>query len=88
MEKAFEQVFAGIEGDTDDPGLFMLVTFKLHGTKGIFQKHRLKYVLGIRIAFQMDHAKPPDRVGISVNGSVYLLFAPHLVSLHPSPPQL
>ena len=35
----------------DEPGFFMLFILKLHGVDGIFQKHRLKYVLSIRMIF-------------------------------------
>lgn len=60
----------------------MFLVFKTNGTKDIFQKHGLKYVLGIGIIFQMYHAEPPNGVGISFDGSDRLLLAPHNGSLY------
>ena len=57
----------------------MLIAFKRSGTEGIFQKHGLKYVLGISIIFQMNQAKPPNHIGILFDCPVYLLLAPHCI---------
>ena len=59
-----DRIFTGVYGNTDEPRLFVLIAFKRSGTEGIFQKHGLKYVLGISIIFQMNQAKPPNHIGI------------------------
>ena len=50
-KKTFQQILAGVYGDTEDPRLFMFRTFKQYGTEGIFQKDCLRYVLSIRMIF-------------------------------------
>ncbi len=58
----------------------MFVAFKRNGTKDIFQKHCLKYVLCIGVIFQMYCTEPPDSIGIPFNSSDCLLFIPHIAS--------
>ena len=44
-EKAFSQVFAGVDCDPNYLGFFMFLAFEWNGAKGIFQKNFLKNVL-------------------------------------------
>ncbi len=47
------------------------------GIKDIFHKHRLKYVLRVSSIFQMNHAQPPDHIGILRYSPFYLFLAVH-----------
>ena len=76
-KKASQQILAGIDGNPNKPCLFMLVIFKRNGAKDIFQKHGLKYVLGVGVIFQMYHTEPANGIGIPFDGFDRLLFAPH-----------
>lgn len=76
-EDAFEQVLPGVDGHPDKPSFFMLLALKGPVMEQIFEKHRLKNVLGIRFIFQMDHAQPPHGVAVPLNGPVGLRFVPH-----------
>ena len=55
----------------------MFFIFKRHGTKDIFQKNRLKYVLGISTILQVDQADSSDHIRIPFNRPVYLSFTLH-----------
>ena len=76
-EDAFQQIFAGVEGDPDEPGLLVLSVGERGRVEGVLEENGLKDVLGVRIVFQMQHAQPPDGVGVPVDGGVDLLFTPH-----------
>ena len=55
----------------------MFLAFKGNGTKDIFQKHGLKYILSVGIIFQMYHTEPPNGVRMPFHCPVDLFFAPH-----------
>ena len=79
-EKAFDQIFAGIDGDADEPGFFMFRTLKGAGGEGVFQKNVLEDIFGIRIIFQLNHTQPPDGIRIPVDGGIDFLFTSHGIS--------
>ena len=59
----------------------MLPVLKSAGMKHIFQKHRLKNILGIVIAFQMEHTDSPDGISVKLHRLSGFLFASHSPSL-------
>ena len=83
-EKASKQIFAGVDGDPDDPGFFVLRAVKGRSAEDIFQKYSLKYVLRISSVFQMDHTDPAYHVRILLNGSAGFFLTLHTLSPFPS----
>ncbi len=51
-EDAFQQIFAGVEGDPDEPGLLVLPVGERGRVEGVLEKNGLKDVLGVRVVFR------------------------------------
>ena len=59
----------------------MFLALKGRGMQGIFQKHGLKYVLGVGVIFQVQHTDALHHICIFSDCPVDVLFAAHPIIL-------